>query len=160
ADAVGKLLAQELRAAAPPRVATRSKDGSRMTYSAQGAVALAFNDSEMSEVCCISTDDPDRVGDVVNSLGGDWTGFAAARCSVFCNHQSNDLPGYSLPIGFARDPVTGECTIRPEKHRILAKTFYARSTREGHVFYELAKEGMQARSIGFNPLEEPQPRPS
>jgi hypothetical protein len=136
----------------------------RLVIQATGAesVAGSFNDTEMSELCVISTDDLDRVGDVVDSLGGDWEGFSRAPC-VYCNHQHIFYP---LPIAFAWDinlPLDDperKCTIKADVHKITAKEYYSRSTSEGAIFYALAKEGMRGKSIGFNPKTDPQRLPT
>src|SRR5258708_6819179 len=109
----------------------------RLAIATSGAMSIAdsFDDQQMCERCVISTDEIDRVGDQVVSLGANYDAFGKAP-SIFVNHQGEYYP---IPIAFAWDlslPLDQrKCTVQAEQHRITAVEYYSRSTPEGAIFY-------------------------
>jgi hypothetical protein len=114
------------------------------------------DDASMSVPCIISTGDQDRQGDIVQPVGCVWEHYARAPV-VFLNHQKNER--YPLPIGKAQGP-DGACTIKVAPERITSVTYFSQGTSDGVNAYILTKEGILCGvSIGFNPLDEPEPLP-
>lgn len=118
-----------------------------------GGSRLGVNEKTMSARFVVTSDNPDRVGDVVEPAGISIEHFCTNPIAFF-NHQST-----AWPIGKWADYETDECTVQIEKHRAVAELFYSRRTPEGLQAFILTQEGiLRATSIGFNPLEEPIPR--
>jgi phage head maturation protease len=114
---------------------------------APGEAPLAVDTSRMCATVVISHRSIDRTGDLVEPAGLDTANFAR-NPTVLLNHGKD----YALPIGRAVDPA-GRLTVKPEKDRVVATTYFA-PTREGEQVFELVSQGfLNGASIGFTPLE-------
>ncbi len=112
----------------------------------------AVDEGKMCAEFCITTDDPDRVGDVVNPQGIVLDSFYKNPIG-FYGHQV-----FPLPIGKWEDEK-GACTIVLSKHKATGTLYFSQRSKEAAQVFALVAEGiLRATSIGFNPLLEPIPR--
>ncbi len=112
----------------------------------------AVDEAACSATFVITSNDPDRVGDVVEPQGIYLGNFARNPIGFF-GHQV--IP---LPIGKWEDPQ-GRHTIVLEANRALGTLYFSQKTADAQACFALVSEGiLRATSIGFNPLVEPIPR--
>lgn len=110
-----------------------------------------MNDAELSITHFISTEDEDRVGDIVHSDGGSFEDFKRNPIVLF-GHDDNAFPvGKNLWLKVAsKTNATGQVV-----KGVLAKTQFEDITGVGRACYELWKGGfLNASSIRFRPLQD------
>ncbi len=114
---------------------------------------LGVDEGKMCASFVISTDDPDRVDDVVTTKGIDLTRFKANPIA-FYGHQA-----IVLPIGKWATRDGDRCTIKLESHRAVGTCYFSQRSKQAAEVFDLVVEGiLRATSIGFNPMAEPVPR--
>lgn len=113
---------------------------------------IGVNQAAMCVTSVISTVDRDRGGDIVIPEGCDLSNYRLNPTVLFGHGE------LIFPIGRAMDPQ-GELTVKIEPgRRILATTFFSQRLKKAEQVFALIDEGMlPGLSIGFNPLEEPEP---
>lgn len=114
---------------------------------------LGVDEGKMCATFVISTDDPDRVDDVVVTKGIYLGNFKAVPIA-FYGHQA-----IILPIGKWEDRDTGRCTVRLAEHEATATCYFSQRNKQAADVFDLVVEKiLRATSIGFNPMAEPVPR--
>ncbi len=117
----------------------------------------AVDEGKMCATFVITTNDSDRVGDVVEPMGIDLKNFRSNPIAYFA-HQ-----GYIWPVGRWEDDE-GRCTIKLERNRATGTVYFFkdRQTEAGmmalQTFLLIQQRILRACSIGFNPITEPIPR--
>ena len=110
---------------------------------------LGIDETRMAATFVITSEDVDRVGDVVVTQG-----------IYLGNFERNPVCPYShqaliFPVGKWRDPE-GNCTIRLEEKRAVGTVYFSQTYSEAATVFALVKEEiLNATSIGFNPLVPP-----
>lgn len=95
----------------------------------------------------ISTENIDRDGDVVRSLGGDYSGYKKNSC-IFWGHQS-----WEIPIGTATSPE-GELCVYPEKGLIRSTCFFDMGDPDAvFLLGKVRRKIISATSVAFVPIE-------
>lgn len=111
------------------------------------------NQSEMSVTCVLTSANPDRQGDVIDPLGGDFSEHETNPVVMF--HHGKQ---HKLPIGKAEDR-NGNYTVRHMKSPagndiLVGTTHFAQSNRFAQdVFGLVAEDVLRGVSIGFDPPE-------
>jgi hypothetical protein len=122
-----------------------------LAYADRSSSLSSVDEREMAATFVITSEDVDRVGDVVVTKGIDLTNFCKNPIA-FYNHQA-----LILPIGVWE--CDGECTIKLGRGKATGTLHFSRRSREAEQIFALVAEGiLRSTSIGFNPLEPPQPR--
>lgn len=117
---------------------------------------LGVDEGKMCATFVISTDDPDRVDDVVTTKGIYLGNFRGNPIAFYGHQQAQSI---ILPIGKWADRESNRCTIRLEEHRAIGTCYFSQRSKQAADVFDLVVEGiLRATSIGFNPMEEPQPR--
>jgi hypothetical protein len=125
----------------------------RLALADSGSKLLGVDEAQMCATFVISTDDPDRVDDVVTTKGIYLDNFKVNPIA-FYGHQA-----IILPIGKWAERESNRCTIKLREHQATGTCYFSQKTREAEQVFALVTEGiLRATSIGFNPMEEPQPR--
>lgn len=110
---------------------------------------------KMSVTAVLTTRTPDRQGDVIDPLGGDFSEHETNPVVMF--HHGKE---HKLPIGKAEDR-DGNYTVRLVKARdcsdaLVGTTHFAQSNRFANdVFGLVAEDVLRGVSIGFDPLSDP-----
>lgn len=124
----------------------------KIAFADPGGQRLGVDEVAMSATFRITTNTPDRVGDVVDSAGIFLRNYETNPIWLL-NHQSE-----GLPIGKGRDPG-GRLCVFPKPEETIATCFFSQKTKDAEqVFALVAEDILRATSIGFNPLEQPIPR--
>lgn len=114
--------------------------------------AEGVDPKKMCATFVVTSDDPDRVDDVVMSKG-----------IVLANFKTNPIGLYGhgqmiLPIGKWEDP-SGKLCVWPRDKQTTGTLYFSQKTEHAAQVFALVEEGiLRACSIGFNPLEEPESR--
>lgn len=120
----------------------------------QGLIKPDIDRGKMSVTSVLTTQTPDRQGDIIDPTGG-----------VFDEHQSNPVvmfhhgKQHKLPIGKAEDP-RGNYTVRLIKgadgDALVGTTYFSQSSKfANEVFGLIAEDILRGVSIGFDPLNDP-----
>jgi hypothetical protein len=130
------------------------KLGQKLTIANPGSSSLGVDEKRMSARFVVTSEEPDRVGDVIETAGIYLKNFANNPACPF-GHQS-----IILPVGKWEDE-SGTCTIVPEPGnkpfpRTVGEVFFSqRSPEAAQVFNLVVEKIIRATSIGFNPLVDP-----
>ncbi len=128
-----------------------------LAYTDPGGMRLGVDEAAMSATFTVTTEAPDRVGDVVLSSGIDLRHYRTNP--IFLYDHGMDL---TLPIGKAEDPQGNLCVF-PDlvNRRTIATCFFSQRIKEAEQIFALVVEKiLRATSIGFNPLSSPVRRSS
>ncbi len=133
----------------------KDRRGDRLSMTDSQSRLLGVDEGLMCATFVISTDDPDRVDDVVTTKGIYLDNFKANPIA-FYGHQA-----IILPVGKWAERDTDKCTIKVREHEAQGTCYFSQRTRDAEQVFALVAEGiLRATSIGFNPMEEPTPRDS
>jgi hypothetical protein len=131
----------------------KDRQGSRLALADARSTLLGVDEGKMCATFVISTDDPDRVDDVVTTKGIHLDNFKTNPIA-FYGHQA-----LILPIGKWADRDNDRCTIRLAEHRATGTCYFSQRSKQATDVFDLVVEGiLRATSIGFNPMAEPVPR--
>ncbi len=125
---------------------------SGLAYIDKGTRRLGVDEKQMCATFVVTTDDADRVGDIVESK------------SIYLEHFRKNPVGFYghqaiiLPIGKWEDP-DGKLCVWPADGETTATIYFSQKTKDAEQVFDLVVEGiLRATSVGFNPREEPEPR--
>ena len=109
-----------------------------------------IDESQMSASAIITTNDPDRVGDIVIPSLGDVTKYRKNPV-VMWDHGLT----YTLPIAKCEHP-NGSLAIQTEPDRWIATAYFSNKSEMSEQVFGLICDGIiRATSIRFSPLESP-----
>ena len=123
-----------------------------VNYQDSEAVFQEVDEQRMAARFIVSTETPDRSGDVVISKGCIPTLDNYRRNPVvfFGHHEFHQ---YQLPIASSTSP-DGEFSFTPEDRQITSWAYFHGKTPEStQVFHLVAIKALNTASLGFNPLE-------
>jgi len=107
---------------------------------------LNVDKGRMAVTLVISHRSRDREGDILEPSGLDLTNYALNPV-VYLDHAKQ----FTLPIGRAMTP-DGRLTVRAERDRVVATTYFSQTLREAEQVFHLIAEGMMpGASVGFAP---------
>lgn len=121
----------------------------RLALASSGSARLGIDEKAMSATFVVTSETPDRVGDIVKADGIQLDNYRKNPVWFF-GHQA-----IILPIGVCEDP-DGKLAFKTEGDRAIATCFFSKKSKEAEQVFALVSEGiLRATSIGFNPLEPP-----
>ncbi len=123
-----------------------------LAYIDKGTRRLGVDEKKMCATFVVTTDEPDRVGDIVESKSIYLEHFKKNPCG-FYGHQA-----IILPIGKWEDP-DGKLCVWPADGETTATIYFSQKTKDAEQVFDLVVEGiLRATSVGFNPRQEPELR--
>jgi hypothetical protein len=134
-----------------------------VTFTKSGIAQLAapvvslkpeVNTRDMSVTAVLTTRTPDRQGDVIDPLGGNFSEHESNPVVMFHHGKT-----HKLPIGKAEDK-NGNYTVKVVKsqdggHAVIGTTHFAQKNKFANdVFGLVAEDILRGVSIGFDPMNE------